>query len=78
MSEDTMCACGKPLHYCDPEIRSMVEKVIASAGENMKVHLDGRTWMVPRHYIALHGLKAKELPSLGFPEIICNDPKNSC
>lgn len=29
-----------------------------------------RTWLVQRHYIALHGLKSSELPKLKFPEII--------
>ena len=33
------------------------------------VVVDDRAWLVPRHYIALHGLKAWELPGLGFQEV---------
>jgi hypothetical protein len=28
-----------------------------------------RRWRVQRHYVALHGITAKDLPNLGFPEI---------
>ncbi len=66
----SICACGRPLHYSDSRIQQMVERLIAEAGEEtVRVTIEGRTWLVPRHYIALHGLKAQELPSLGFPEV---------
>ena len=28
-----MCACGKPLHYSDPEIQRMVEEIIQREGD---------------------------------------------
>ena len=37
-------------------------------GPAIVVRLGNRAWRVPRHYIALHGLKAWELTTLGFPE----------
>jgi hypothetical protein len=49
-----------------------MEEMIQRLGSTMPVTVGGRTWMVPRHYIALHGLKAVEMPFLGFEEV--NDP----
>lgn len=69
---ETQCACGRPLHYSDPMVRRFVERQIEEHGERVKVSCGGRAWLVPRHFIALHGLKAKELgtPALpGFEEI---------
>ncbi|HEY1897031.1 MAG TPA: hypothetical protein VGG62_12190 [Terracidiphilus sp.] len=66
----TMCFCGQPLHYADPKMQARVQALVDSLGERMPVKVGGRTWMVPRHYIALHGIKAVELPFLGFEEIM--------
>lgn len=63
-----MCPCGRLLHYSDPQMREVVERLIASLGPNARVTVDGRTWLVPRHYIALHGLNRSELPTSGFAE----------
>lgn len=57
------CACGKPLHYSTPEFQRTVERVVALLGPVVRVTVvGGPTYEVPRHYIALHGLKAGELP----------------
>lgn len=64
------CPCGLPLHYTDPEVFAAVERIIAELGPDIVVTVGARTWLVPRHYLALHGLRAWELPTLGFPE--CN------
>jgi hypothetical protein len=64
----TLCHCGRPLHYRDPVVRAYIEQQIATSGEYVTVTVDARSWRVPRHYIALHGLRASELPSLGFEE----------
>jgi hypothetical protein len=68
------CACGRPLHYSDEKARVTVERLNELAGTPLiKVTVGGRAWRVPRHYIALHGLKADELPRLalrlGFSEV---------
>jgi hypothetical protein len=69
------CACGGPLHYSDPHNRELVERQIAELGECVSVIniATKRTFMVPRHFIALHGIKAGELPDLaeryGFEEV---------
>lgn len=55
------CACGRPLHYPSPSSERMVRQLIARAGENVTVMVDGRRWRVQRHYIALHGLHAQDL-----------------
>jgi hypothetical protein len=69
MAEPEMCHCGRPLHYTDPVIERMVRALIRDLGDYMNVTVEGRTWLVQRHYIALHGIKAVELPFLGFEEI---------
>jgi len=66
------CHCGQPLHYSRADIQAAMEEMIQRLGSTMPVTVGGRTWMVPRHYIALHGLKAVEMPFLGFEEV--NDP----
>lgn len=63
------CACGKPLHYTDPADQARVERLVAAEGPDIMVRLGNRTWLVPRHYIALHGVKGSDLPGLRFPEV---------
>jgi len=63
------CACGRPLHYSDPAIEKFVRARVEELGPMVPVVVDDRAWLVPRHYIALHGLKAWELPGLGFQEV---------
>lgn len=68
-SGTSLCFCGKPLHYSDPRNQALVQMLIDTVGPRLKVTVSGRTWLVPRHYIALHGIKAAELPFLGFDEV---------
>ena len=68
-----LCPCGQPLHYPTEEDRARVEALIAELGSEIKVTVEARSWMVPRHYLALHGVIAAELPALaqryGFKEL---------
>ena len=64
------CACGRPLHYSNPGVQRLVEKQVAELGETVKVTVLGRSWRVPRHYIALHGIKGANIANLGFEEIV--------
>jgi hypothetical protein len=64
-----LCHCGQPLHYTDPAAKAWIEEMVAKHGEYVRVIMNDRTWLVQRHYIALHGIKAWELPTLGFLEI---------
>lgn len=60
-----LCPCGEPLHYTDPTTEQAIRAFVAILGETQPVTVQGLgTWMVPRHYVALHGLKAAELPEL--------------
>lgn len=68
MPENNLCHCGQPLHYSSPAIQASVERIIAERGEKVEVSARGRTWLVPRHYIALHGLQEEHLPTLKFEE----------
>jgi hypothetical protein len=67
VSQD-VCPCGQPLHYTNPLAERFVRDMVARLGPTIPVTVEGRTWLVPRHYIALHGLRAADLPHLGFPE----------
>jgi len=60
------CHCGRPLHYRVPEIEQAMRRLVERFGPNVVVETPDGRWRVPRHYIALHGLKASELPTLGF------------
>jgi hypothetical protein len=64
-----LCHCGKPLHYTSEIVRAYMEELVKESGTHVPVWAGGRTWLVQRHYIALHGIKAVELPSLGFEEV---------
>ncbi len=67
-----LCHCGRPLHYSDPEIRRVVDALVGEYGEYVPVTVtypEPRTFLVPRHYIALHGLKGWEVRTLGFEEV---------
>lgn len=61
-----LCHCGKPLHYSDPKIKAFVDKQIEKLGTHVNVVCMNKNYLVPRHYIALHGLNAYDLDSLGF------------
>ena len=58
------CGCGRPIHYTDPVIQALVQAQVDDLGPLVKVEVEGVPYRVPRHYIALHGIKAEELPAL--------------
>lgn len=69
-----------PVSYSVPEIRRLIERMVAAQGEHVTVRTGsagiGKAYRVQRHYIALHGLKAQELAALaeqGIVEEIAND-----
>jgi hypothetical protein len=64
-----LCHCGKPLHYTDRALEDHVEEMVSRLGEFLEVEVSGRKFLVPRHYIALHGLKGVDVASLGFEEV---------
>jgi hypothetical protein len=66
---EEMCHCGRPLHYTDPLVADFTRDLIKNLGPTVKVSVGGRIWEVQRHYLALHGLAAADLPELGFPEV---------
>jgi hypothetical protein len=66
---EELCHCGQPVHYTDPAARRFVELMIETCGPTVRVTVEGRTFLVPRHYLALHGLEGSDVPSLGFSEV---------
>lgn len=68
-NESELCHCGRPLHYTDPKVEYLIRAMVKKLGPTVPVQVDDRAWLVPRHWIALHGLRAQELPALGFEEV---------
>lgn len=64
-----LCHCGQPLHYTDPAVETVMRKMVEKFGNNVIMSARGRSFLVPRHYIALHGVHEVDLPHLGFTEI---------
>jgi hypothetical protein len=58
------CPCGRPLHYPNPRTEAYVRDRIAANGPTVTVHTSAGVYAVPRHYIALHGLKVHEIAEL--------------
>ena len=60
------CACGRPLHYTNPDTERAVRRLVLLRGPLVVVKVAGTQhgYRVPRHYIALHGLDAAELDAL--------------
>lgn len=66
----TMCYCGKPLHYTDKRTSKFINEMVRTLGEFVNVIYLDKIYKVPRHYIALHGIKGYQLGELGFEEVI--------
>lgn len=73
-----LCPCGKPLHYRRDFDRRSVQRLVDQLGPLIRVVIDGgpdtgKAFMVPRHYIGLHGLQTEEIPALarryGFRQV---------
>ena len=58
------CPCGEPLHYLSLEAWESVNRLIVEHGYTINVQVGEVAYAVPRHYIALHGLRAAEVPEL--------------
>lgn len=69
---DYKCPCIEGSHVIDLQFEEWMifAKLVRDLGENQNVHYigNGKTYIVPRIYIAKHGLKGKDLPLLGFKE----------
>jgi hypothetical protein len=64
------CFCGEPLHYTNESVRKRVQALVDELGRFQRITVfDHGTYLVDRHYYALHGIKGSELPNLGFERI---------
>lgn len=72
------CPCPAQQHAIDLTVSEwrFLSQMIEQQGEMIPIKvMDNdnkrfREWIVPRIYIAKHGIKAKELPTLGFEEVV--------
>ena len=64
------CQCGHPLHYQNTEIEKIVTELCDIKGDYIIVQStkNFKSYMVQRHFIALHGLKGKDVSKMGFME----------
>ena len=66
------CPCEEKRHAVDLDIPvwAYIYTTIQKLGETISISLaGGKTYAVPRIYIAIHGLKGKDLSNLGFKEV---------
>lgn len=70
------CACGQELHYTDEGVAAQMDEIVAHVGEFVTVRTSEGRWNVQRHYIALHGLNAADLPGSQFERIADEDPRD--
>ena len=80
LEREGLCACGEPLHYSSPAAQKTVE-ALSPSGNNGTVLIatPTATYRAQRHYLALHGVRAIDLPSLadaGIVEVL-SDPQSS-
>ncbi len=68
MNELKLCHCGKPLHYMNLNTFIKISQLSNDLGEFIKIKStqSGKTYLVQRHYIALHGINGEDLDNLGF------------
>jgi hypothetical protein len=64
------CACGQPLHYDDPRTQAIVQQQCETLGQDIRVRIGTRIFLMPRHYLALHNVVAADVPNLKFPELL--------
>ena len=57
------CPCGE-IHLLAAHIRAAYDQATAGKPSTVKVVSPGGTWLVPRIFLAAHGVKATELPAL--------------
>lgn len=66
------CPCGA-IHEFSAETRAVFLRMLLNYGTESKITTPQGTWMVPKVYIAAHGLRADELPHLakvyGFKKV---------
>lgn len=65
----TVCACGRPLHYNSPAVERIGKLQTELYGPMVPITTQQGTWLVQRHFVLLHGLRAMDLPSLPFAKI---------
>lgn len=63
---DDMCYCGQPLHYAQARHRAAMDQIVALKGRYIPVETPDGVFLVCRHYIALHGVRGRDVTKLGF------------
>jgi hypothetical protein len=58
------CACGKPLHYSSPAIQATIQELVDQLGPAVRMHYGQKQYDVQRHFIALHGVRGRDLAAL--------------
>ena len=64
------CACGEPLHYINKDVEGIIKHYAEEFGEMVEITASSGTFLVQRHYIALHGVEAKDLDRLAIDGVV--------
>jgi hypothetical protein len=67
---DERCACGRPLHYISHAAKEVACGIVERMGKDVVISVGAARYLVQRHYIALHGLRAIDLPKLAEDGIV--------
>lgn len=60
----TRCACGRVLHYKQVKKFLKIQAFIDELGPTIDLRVGDEIYRIQRHYLALHGLKSRDLPLL--------------
>jgi hypothetical protein len=63
MTSPPACPCGAA-HEFSADVRVALENITRGLPDTVLISVSGRAWLVPRMYLAAHGLKADDLPEL--------------
>lgn len=73
-SPEIPCCCGLGHTFQTLLVFRYLTRMIAELGPVIRITTPIGTWMVPRIYIAAHGLRAQDLPHLaekyGWPRLV--------
>ena len=66
------CPCGEQHRYSNLQTAMAIDEIIEREGEEITLTIaeTNKSYLVNRHYIAFHGIKAKDLKSLADRGII--------
>jgi hypothetical protein len=70
------CPCGKP-HTLSGDAWDSYRRITAGKPPTVMLTVAARSWLVPRIWIAVHGIRGREIPALaaryGWEEVLTRE-----